>query len=76
MTQHPTHQFCPNCNALLPPDLNECPQCGEKLNASGEPELTKRHRFQLVILFALGAVLPICLLIGVMMLCYFTLLAS
>jgi hypothetical protein len=28
--------WCPNCNAILPEGLEECPRCGASLNPSGK----------------------------------------
>ena len=28
--------WCPNCNAMLPEGLEECPRCGAQLSSSGK----------------------------------------
>ena len=76
MTHHPSHQFCPKCNALLPPDLEKCPQCNARLKVESEPEMTLRQKLQLALLFGLGAAVPLCILIGMLLMCYLTLIAT
>lgn len=69
--QGPTHQFCPNCNAMLPPHLEECPRCGTDLT-SPNANLSFRDIFQLTGMVVLIAIVPFVILIGVGVICVMT----
>jgi hypothetical protein len=64
----PTHRFCPNCSAILPPQLETCPRCEEDLK-NPSAGITGRDIFQLTGVILLVAVLPFVILIGVAVVC-------
>ena len=68
MTHGPTHQFCPKCNAMLPPHLVECPRCGQNL-AEPSVDISAKEVFQLTGAVLLLALIPLVVIIGVAALC-------
>jgi len=64
----PTHQFCTNCNAMLPTHLDECPRCGENLR-NPSTGITTREIFKLTGVVVLVAAVPFIILIGVAVIC-------
>jgi len=58
-------EYCPKCNAQLPPGLEKCPNCGRRLRAKNKDEYTLRDIF-LLSLTTLGIVLlPVLIIIGI-----------
>ena len=39
--------FCPKCNAMLPPGLEECPRCGKLLADEDKAALNKEDIFKI-----------------------------
>jgi len=58
-------EFCPKCNAQLPPGLEICPNCGHRLRSKNQDEYTLRDIFSLS-MTTLGIVLlPVLIIIGI-----------
>jgi len=58
-------EYCPKCNAQLPPGLEKCPVCGQRLRSKSKDEYTCRDIASLS-LTTLGIVLvPILIVIGI-----------
>ncbi len=58
-------EYCPKCNAQLPPGLEKCPNCGHRLRSNGKDEYTMRDVIWLSI-STLGIVLlPVLIVIGI-----------
>jgi uncharacterized paraquat-inducible protein A len=55
-------EWCPQCNAMLPPGSKECPRCGAKLDGEGEQDVGNKEVFWLSA-YTIGIVL-IPLIIG------------
>jgi len=61
-------QYCPKCNAQLPPGLQKCPICGHKLRGNSTDEFTLKDIFSLTASI-LGIVLvPLLIIIGIVLL--------
>lgn len=67
MTHGPTHQFCPNCNAMLPAYLEACPRCGKRLG--GAPEVSGKDVFKITGMVLLVAILPLLAIVVTGILC-------
>jgi hypothetical protein len=64
-------EYCPKCNAQLPPGLQKCPICGNKLPGKSNDEFTTKDIFSLSSTI-LGIVLvPLLVIIGVVLLIIF-----
>ena len=72
MSYGPTHQFCPGCNAMLPPHLTECPRCGDDLLKPGGGSITGKEIFQITGVVLLMAIVPLVLMILVGAICIMT----
>lgn len=58
-------EYCPKCNAQLPPGLEKCPNCGHRLPSRGKDEYTLRDVIWLTFT-TLGIVLiPLLIIIGI-----------
>jgi len=68
MAQGPTHQFCPQCNAMLPPHLVECPRCGQDL-LKNTMEVSTRDIFRITGFVLLIALVPLLFVIAVAAIC-------
>jgi len=61
-------QYCSKCNAQLPPGLQKCPICGQKLRGNSTDEFTLKDIFSLTASI-LGIVLvPLLIIIGIILL--------
>jgi len=61
-------EYCPKCNAQLPPGLQKCPICGHKLRGKLNDEFTLKDIFSLTASI-LGIVLvPLLIIIGIVLL--------
>jgi uncharacterized paraquat-inducible protein A len=63
-------EWCPKCNAQLPPGLEKCPRCGHKLRSGSKDEFTTRD-----ILWLTGTILgivlvPLLIIIGIIWLLF------
>ena len=66
-------EYCPKCNAQLPPGLEKCPICGQKLGGKSNDEFTFKDIFSLTT-SVLGIVLvPLFIIIGIVLLIIFLL---
>jgi len=64
-------EYCPRCNAQLPPGLEKCPRCGKRLHSKNGEEYTARDIIWLSI-STLGIVLiPMLIIIGIAALCIY-----
>jgi uncharacterized membrane protein YvbJ len=64
-------EYCPKCNAQLPPGLQKCPICGHKFPGNSDDEFTTKDIFSLSSTI-LGIVLvPLLIIIGVVLLIIF-----
>jgi ribosomal protein L40E len=58
-------EYCPKCNAQLPPGLEKCPNCGHRLRSKRPDEYTLKDILWLS-LTILGIILiPLLIIIGV-----------
>ncbi len=66
--------WCPKCNAMLPPGLEECPRCGKKLSGTGEkPRALENQDIANITLVVLGfAAIPIVVIILIAVVCVMT----
>jgi len=61
-------EYCPKCNAQLPPGLQKCPICGHHLSSKAKDEYTLKDIFSLTSVI-LGIVLvPLLIMIGIVLL--------
>jgi uncharacterized membrane protein YvbJ len=61
-------EYCPKCNAQLPPGLEKCPICGHRMGSKAKDEFTLRDVIWLSGTI-LGIVLvPLLIIIGIVLL--------
>ena len=61
-------EYCPKCNAQLPPGLEKCPICGHRMHSKAKDEFTLRDVISLSGTI-LGIVLvPLLIIIGIVLL--------
>ena len=58
-------EFCPKCNAQLPPGLEKCPNCGHRLRSKSVDEYTLRDILTLSITTLGIVLLPVLIVIGI-----------
>jgi ribosomal protein L40E len=58
-------EFCPKCNAQLPPGLEKCPNCGHRLRSKGKGEFSLRDIFWMSVSVLGIVLLPVLIVIGV-----------
>jgi len=58
-------EFCPKCNAQLPPGLEKCPNCGHRIRSKSKDEYTLRDVFSLSITTLGIVLLPVLIVIGI-----------
>jgi ribosomal protein L40E len=58
-------EYCPKCNAQLPPGLEKCPNCGHRLRSKGKDEYTMRDVISLSISILGIVLLPVLIVIGI-----------
>jgi hypothetical protein len=64
-------EYCPKCNAQLPPGLEKCPRCGKRLHSNSGDQYSGRDIFWLSAT-TLGIVLiPLIIIIGIGLLCVY-----
>ncbi len=62
-------EWCPKCNAMLPPGLQNCPSCGAKL-PSGQGDQTSKKEIFWFSAYIIGlALIPILIALGIGLLC-------
>jgi hypothetical protein len=61
-------QYCPKCNAQLPPGLPKCPICGHKLSAKSDDEFTFKDIFSLTTSILGIVFVPLLIIIGIVLL--------
>jgi ribosomal protein L40E len=64
-------EYCPKCNAQLPPGLEKCPNCGHRLRSKRPDEYTLKDILY-ISLTILGIILiPLLIIIGVVWLIFY-----
>ncbi|OGO65586.1 MAG: hypothetical protein A2030_02255 [Chloroflexi bacterium RBG_19FT_COMBO_50_10] len=58
-------EYCPKCNAQLPPGLQKCPACGHRLRSKSMDEYTLKDIFWLTAAILGIVLLPVLILIGI-----------
>jgi len=58
-------EYCPKCNAQLPPGLEKCPNCDYRLRSKSKDEYTLRDIFSLSITTLGVVLLPVLIVIGI-----------
>lgn len=58
-------EFCPKCNAQLPPGLEKCPNCGHLLRSKDKDEYSLRDIFSLSFTTLGIVLLPVLIVIGI-----------
>jgi uncharacterized paraquat-inducible protein A len=64
----PTHQWCPECNAMLPPHLEECPRCQTNLKTGGKGR-EFREILQITLTIVGVSIIPFIIIIAIGVLC-------
>jgi ribosomal protein L40E len=58
-------EYCPKCNAQLPPGLEKCPNCGHRLHSKRKDEYTLKD-IVLISATILGIlIIPLLIIIGI-----------
>jgi len=63
-------EWCPKCNAQLPPGLEKCPRCGHKLGDSSKDEYTLHDILSLSATILGIVLLPLLIIIGIIWLLF------
>ncbi len=71
MSYGPTHQFCPKCSAMLPPQLMECPRCGTDLMQT-TGTISGKEIFQITGVVLLITAVPLILMLVIAGICIAT----
>ncbi len=58
-------EYCPKCNAQLPPGLEKCPNCGHRLRGKSKDEYTFRDIAWLACTTVGIVLVPVLILIGI-----------
>ncbi len=58
-------EYCPKCNAQLPPGLEKCPICGHRFRSKRSDEYTLRDIFWLTAAILGIVLLPVLIVIGI-----------
>jgi ribosomal protein L40E len=58
-------EYCPKCNAQLPPGMQKCPICGHRLASQAKDEYTLRDILQLSAIILGIVLLPLLIIIGI-----------
>jgi ribosomal protein L40E len=58
-------EYCPKCNAQLPPGLEKCPICGHRLSSKAKDEYTLKDIFSLTSVILGIILLPLLIIIGI-----------
>jgi ribosomal protein L40E len=58
-------EWCPKCNAQLPPGLEKCPRCGAKLRGKQKDEYTFKDILWLTAAILGIVLLPVLVIIGI-----------
>jgi len=61
-------EYCPKCNAQLPPGLEKCPVCGHRMPSKSKDEITFRDIFWLTATILGFVLLPMLIIIGIVVL--------
>ena len=64
----PTHQWCPKCNAMLPPHLEWCPRCKTNLKTGGTGQAF-REIFQITAMIVAVSIIPFIIILAIGVLC-------
>jgi rRNA maturation protein Nop10 len=61
--------WCPQCNAMLPEGLEECPRCGTSLGTADQPNFSRADFFSYS-LYAIGiALIPVVIAVIIGIIC-------
>ncbi|OGO60379.1 MAG: hypothetical protein A2032_02880 [Chloroflexi bacterium RBG_19FT_COMBO_49_13] len=63
-------EYCPKCNAQLPPGLQKCPVCGHRFPKTHPDEYTLRDIFWLSTVVLGIVLLPLLVIIGIVWLIF------
>jgi len=58
-------EYCPKCNAQLPPGLQKCPNCGHRLHSTSKDEYSLRDIAWLTFTTLGIVLLPVLIVIGI-----------
>jgi ribosomal protein L40E len=58
-------EYCPKCNAQLPPGLEKCPNCGHRFRPKDKDEYTLKDIISLSITILGIVLLPVLIIIGI-----------
>jgi zinc-ribbon domain len=58
-------EYCPKCNAQLPPGMEKCPNCGQRLRTGSSDEYTWRDILGISMVVLLVVLVPVLLVIGI-----------
>lgn len=61
-------EYCPNCNAQLPPGLEKCPNCGYRLRSKQTDEFSLKEIFQMSLSVLWIILVPLIIVIGIILL--------
>jgi hypothetical protein len=61
-------QYCPKCNAQLPPGLEKCPVCNHRLSSKSADEFSFRDILSLTATILGYVLLPLLIIIGIVVL--------
>ncbi len=58
-------EYCPKCHAQLPPGLEKCPNCGQRLGAKHRDDYSSRDILALTCATLLVVLVPVLIVIGI-----------
>jgi ribosomal protein L40E len=61
-------EYCPKCNAQLPPGLEKCPVCGHRMRSKAKDEFTFRDILWLTATILGFVLFPMLVIIGIVLL--------
>jgi uncharacterized membrane protein YvbJ len=61
-------QYCPKCNAQLPPSLQKCPVCGRRLGSMANDEFSFKDILSLAGTILKIVLIPMLIIIGIVIL--------
>jgi uncharacterized membrane protein YvbJ len=61
-------EYCPKCNAQLPPGLQKCPICGHKLPGNSTDEFSLKDIFSITASVLKIVLVPLFIMIGIILL--------
>jgi ribosomal protein L40E len=61
-------QYCPKCNAQLPPGLEKCPVCGHRLDSKSNEDVGAKDIIWLSLTILGYVLVPLLIIIGIVFL--------